>query len=148
MKIIITGLPGTGKTSIAKELSRKLKIPLYDIKKFTKAKEVDIDLLKSKTKKILTKEDWILEGHLFCEYKINSDFVFLLKKEEKELREIYKKRKYSPEKIEENLFCNDIDYFDKKLSKYYKKIYILKTTKEIKENLGKIIKIIGKTYNK
>ncbi|MDD4983213.1 MAG: AAA family ATPase [Candidatus ainarchaeum sp.] len=145
MRILITGVPGTGKTTIAKELSNELKIPLYDIKKFTKAKDVDIASLKRKTEKELKgKKDWILEGHIFCEYKTNANFVFLFDTSETKLREIYKKRKYLPVKIEENIFCKNINYFEKKLGKFYKKIYTLETEKDIKKNICKIKKILQK----
>jgi len=141
MRILITGVPGTGKTTIAKELSKELKIPLYDIKKFTKAKDVDIASLKKKTEKELNnKKDWILEGHIFCEYKTNADFIFLFDTTEIKLREIYKKRKYLPEKIEENIFCKNINYFEKKLKKFYKKIYKLETNKDVKKNIKEIKK--------
>ncbi len=149
MQIIITGLPGTGKTTIAKELEKILKSPLYTVKSFTKAKEVDISSLKKKTEKELNNKDsWILEGHIFCEYKIKSDFIFLLTRQEKELRLLYKKRKYSPEKIEENLFCKEINYFEKKLNKFYKTVYTIEVSENIKENIKKIIRIIGKANNK
>lgn len=148
MRIVITGLPGTGKTTIAKKLASELKIPLYNIKHFTKAKNVDIELLKKKTtKELKNKKSWILEGHLFCEYKIPADYFFLLRRSEKELREIYKKRKYPPEKIEENIFCGKIHYFEKKL-KNQKNVYIIDMEKEEKRNIRKIKKILGQSLAK
>jgi len=140
----VTGLPGTGKTTIGKELSSFLKIQLYQINDFTKSKNVDIAVLKRKTEKILSKKkDWILEGHLFCEYKITADYIFLLTKTERALREIYKKRKYPTEKIEENIFCKSINYFEKKL-KNYKNLHIIEMEKDEKKNVRKIKKILQK----
>jgi len=124
MRILITGVPGTGKTTIAKELSKELKIQVYNIKKFTKAKNVNITSLKQRTKKeFKDKKDWILEGHIFCEYKTNANFVFLFDLSEIKLREIYKKRKYLPVKIE---------------------VYKLETSKDIKKNIKEIKRILQK----
>ena len=40
MRIVITGTPGTGKSTISKLLSKKFGVPLVDIKKIVSAKKL------------------------------------------------------------------------------------------------------------
>ncbi len=85
-KIRIIGTSGSGKTFLAKNLSKKLKLPHYDlddiywIKKFTK--KTSKKLRKEKADKLANKKKWIIEG-IFGSWTINSlkkaDLVIWLK---------------------------------------------------------------------
>ena len=69
MKIHIFGGPGSGKTTLATNLSRELNIPHYDLDYF-RYKEEDIDytqyeeedVCEKKLKKVISKKSWITEG--------------------------------------------------------------------------------------
>ncbi|MDD5499603.1 MAG: AAA family ATPase, partial [Candidatus Nanoarchaeia archaeon] len=74
MKILITGTPGSGKTSMAKELSKLLKLPYIDVKKIIKNNPETIDkkefgelIINDKLKKVLSKNlpnSCVFETHL------------------------------------------------------------------------------------
>ena len=143
VKVILTGTPGTGKTIIAKELSKELEIELLDVKRLiekTKAykksehgeKEVLLPKFRNALKKELRKrKDWITESHLLCEIKLEADFIFVLRCGKKELEKRLKKRKYKKKKIEDNLMVELLDYCYVKSRKNLKgKLYELDTSKK------------------
>jgi adenylate kinase len=153
MKIIITGTPGTGKTSIAKKLSELLKLKAINEKDFAlqtktgKRKkgtvEVDTNLFQKKMNEFLkNKKDAIIEGHLLCEMKIKADFVFLLRTKRAILEKRLKKKKYNEVKIQDNLFCEETGYCKKKCLKNYSKVIEIKNEKTLNTCIQKIIKEI------
>ena len=83
MRIVITGTPGTGKSSVARLLSERLGIPLIDIKAVARkagivsaSHEVDIPRLSRSLAFLGRKKDFIAEGHLACEVKLPADWKF------------------------------------------------------------------------
>jgi len=122
VKVIITGTPGTGKSTIAEKLSEDISVEILDIKKLIRKikayrtngngeKEVIIPKFRNALKKELkNKKDWIIESHLLCEIKLNSDFVFVFRCKKNELEKRLKKRKYNKKKIEDNLMVELLDY--------------------------------------
>ena len=111
---IITGNPGTGKHTIAKQISRKLNLEVIDINKvaieegvFKKNNGIlDVDV--NKLKKIINRidsENSVLVGHL-APYVIspkNVEIAIVLRKNPYKLQSVYKKRKYTAKKALENL---------------------------------------------
>ncbi len=133
MKIIITGTPGTGKTSTAKKIAGKMKLKLVNEKSFAlktktgkkKGKETEVDLKKFRKKmnEFLKKEkNVVLEGHLLCEIKLNADYVFVLRTKPELLEKRLRKRNYSEIKILDNVFCEKTNYCGKKAGKNYVKV--------------------------
>ena len=120
MKILITGAPGTGKTSISKILSQLMKIQYFDIKKIINSHPEVVERIECKEKiinpllkKILAKElpkDYIIDTHLI-EYAPKTDVTVILRCNPIILRKRLEKRKYSKKKIRENLEVEVIDYF-------------------------------------
>ena len=120
MIIAISGSVGSGKTTIADCLGKKLNISvvhLNDLAHEHKIQEVpEIEtfdfnlnsLLDDACKLIQNKREenkaLILEGHFahFIDFKL-VDFLFVVNRDLKELREVYEQRKYNEKKIEENL---------------------------------------------
>ncbi len=128
MLIILTGVPGTGKTSLSL-IFKKMKYKVISINEFVKKKRlfkkengeyiVDIKNLDKKltyeVKKLAKKNNNILiEGHLACELKkINSlhpDLCIILRRKPLLLKKILEKRKYKERKVKDNLECELIDY--------------------------------------
>lgn len=61
MKIVIVGFPGSGKTSVAKFISRFLEIPHIESSLYF-SEGLDV---RERVAEEIKKEHWILEGHLF-----------------------------------------------------------------------------------
>lgn len=138
LRILITGTPGIGKTSLAKGLGEMLKCPVLNEKQFayenkigewnTELNELEIDL--GKLKKALEKEikkhkRIVIEGHLLCEMKLNVDYAILLKVHPEILEMRLEARGYNPEKVQDNVFCEGIDYCRKHLKRNCKKQKII-----------------------
>jgi adenylate kinase len=128
MRIIITGSPGTGKTIIAKNLAKKLAIPLIDIKKIVNKKklagkrhEVDLKRLASVLSFLKDKKDFVAEGHLACEMKLPADFIFVLRTNPKTLKARLVKRRYAKRKLDENLMAEMLDYCTQRSENVYRK---------------------------
>ena len=114
MAIIITGNPGVGKHTIAKNVSKILKYKIFDINKIAlesgvyekkdDSNDVDVIKLKNILKNKINKKS-IVVGHL-APYVLTKKQVtkaIILRKNPYHLLPVYKKRKYSTKKIAENL---------------------------------------------
>jgi len=111
---VITGNPGVGKHTVAKQIAKKLNLDLIDINKvaiengiFVRGKEtldVDTKALQKILDKKITNHSLIV-GHL-APYVIPRNKVkmaIVLRKSPYKLISVYKKRKYSKQKTLENL---------------------------------------------
>jgi len=154
MKLLITGSPGTGKTAIAKKLGRSLKCTVINEKDFALEKglgkwghdsnELEIPLgkiAKELNKKMEKEKSVILEGHVLCECKLKVDAVIVLRVHPEILEARLEARGYKAEKIQDNVFCEGIDYCKKKALKSYgkKKLAEVSNEKGIKETLNTIV---------
>ena len=114
MSLVITGNPGVGKHTIADEILKTDDYDMLDINKIAIKSnhvekdeigiEVDVVNLKKHIKKMITKRSLIV-GHL-APYVVNKsdiDLVIVLRKNPYKLAETYELRRYSKEKIKENL---------------------------------------------
>ena len=152
--IILTGSPGTGKTTIAKLLSKKLKYKYIDVNKLIKEKklkekyikkldtyEVNTDKLTDELIKIIKKSKGVvIDSHL--SHYIPKKYVNLCivcKCSLKELKKRLEKRKYSKIKVNENL---DSEIFDVCFIEAKEKKHNIITVDTTVEKLNKIIKAI------
>lgn len=116
MRIIITGSPGTGKSTLCAMLAKKLGLDIIDLKKhilahkLSKRGEVELKKLSHSLRSLKTRESFILEGHLACEILIPADIIFVLRTNPKVLERRLKKRGYSKNKISENTMAEMLDY--------------------------------------
>lgn len=113
MSIVITGNPGVGKHTIAKEISKYLKLPINDINSiardaglFEKNENTnDVDVLE--LEKIIKEKIFspsLIVGHL-APYVLSSvkvKIVIVLRRNPYDLITVYKKREYTEEKTREN----------------------------------------------
>lgn len=155
MRIVVTGSPGAGKTSLAKALGRKLKCRVLNEKDFAlekgigkwdkKAEELVIPLHEFAValNELLEKEkNIIVEGHLLCELKLRADLAILVKVEPEELEQRLRKRGYGEEKVQDNVFCEANDYCKKHLERNFpaEKMLEVQSGRNLKETLDKVIK--------
>lgn len=161
--IIVTGTPGTGKTTLAKELAKKLEYLCvdvndiikkydisegYDIKRKTKIidiKKLNIALIKEinyykqlTQNKINNKNNngengLVIDSHL-SQYlpKRYVDLCIVTKCSLKELESRLRKKKYSREKIRENLDAEIFDVCLNEAKEQKHKVIVEDTTKNIK----------------
>jgi adenylate kinase len=122
MRIIITGTPGTGKTSISKELSCALGCKLICVNDLVKKERLysgkengeyiaDFGKLRKRlSKEMKINKNIILESHLLCDLLLPADLVIVFRCEPKELERRLKKRGYGQKKVNENVMSEILDY--------------------------------------
>jgi adenylate kinase len=155
MKLILTGSPGTGKTTIAKRLAKKLDCVVVNEKDLALEKGIgkwdhaDSELViplgalkKAASAELKKHKKIILEGHILCEVKLPVDAVILLRAHPELLEARLDHRGYKAEKIQDNVFCEGIDYCKKHALRKYglKRIIEVRNEKGIKETLSNILK--------
>jgi adenylate kinase len=127
MRIIITGTPGTGKSTIAAMLAEEMGLELVGIANVVRktmrlgpTHEVDLKRLGKVLAFLSKKKDYVVEGHLACELRLPADFIFVLRTEPKMLKKRMRARGYGKNKIEENLMAEMLDYCTQRVAAEYK----------------------------
>ena len=136
--LVITGTPGSGKTTLAEALHRRLKnsnmISVNSLileKKFFISREKDGTLIADMGKlgrhlrqeARNTKGMLILEGHLLCEIGIPGATAIVIREHLNTLEKRLLKRGYQWSKIRDNLISEAIDYSGSTARMNYKKVY-------------------------
>lgn len=142
--IIVTGTPATGKTKIAKLISKKYKLKYVDVGKLVKDNKVydkydkklrtyivDVKKLNKSLMNLIKKEkNLVLDSHLthYLDKKY-VDLCIVTKCDIKVLKKRLEKKKYPKEKIRENLDSEILDVcLVESLEKGYK-VKVIDTTK-------------------
>ncbi|MGB7968946.1 MAG: adenylate kinase family protein [Methanobacterium sp.] len=124
--VIITGTPGTGKTTVSKIVSKTLNTPLIALNELIIDKHlynghddekgykiVDMEALSSEINLILdsTDKQLIIEGHLAHDLGVDEkvDTVIVLRARPSVLRDRLKKREWPDSKIQENVEAEALD---------------------------------------
>ncbi len=124
MAIVITGTPGTGKSTYAKKLGQELDLPVINITELLKERGLDtewddkrncflidvVELGKILDELIHHDPDFILEGHL-AHYlpPEHAERVIVTKCSLPELKKRLEERGYDAQKVRENLDCEIFD---------------------------------------
>lgn len=155
--IIVTGSVGSGKTTLAKKLAKKLDCKYIDVNdviqknklsssydKKRKCRIIDTKKLNKTLIKIIkdSKSSLIIDSHL-SHYlpKKYVNLCIVTKCNLKLLNKRLKKRRYNKEKIKENLECEIMDICLNEAKELKHKILVINTTKGINiSNLSKQIK--------
>ncbi len=136
MRLLITGTPCTGKSTLGLELSQLLGCPFvrvndvvdqlgcFKLDKKEGTKIVDLKILEKNLKKILlnfgrkagrgknggNNKNIVVEGHLLCDVKLPCEKMVVLRCDPVLLEKRMQKRKWSKAKISENLLAETLDY--------------------------------------
>lgn len=166
ISILLTGVPGTGKSTVARLLAQKNGASLVDITKLVEvlrlyayvdeedgAKVVKLAELQDElSTAIKAEKNVIVEGHLGCEMKLPVAKVVVLRCEPRELRARMAGRNYPDKKIAANALSEALDYCVVNAEKHYGKgkVWEVDTTgKTQKKTLAEVEKILlGKTKRK
>ncbi len=144
--IVIGGVPGTGKTSVANALGKMLKLKVVHLSELAKNIAVEFskewDAFIVDINKVNVKGNVILEGHLTCEKRFD-DKIFVLRTNPDVLEKRLKERNYSKNKIEENVMAEMLDYCSQRAGLFYDKVYEIDTSnRNAKETAQKLINIL------
>lgn len=163
MKVIcVTGTPGTGKTTIAKKLSAKLRFHYIDVNRLIMEKKLGEGYDKKRATTIVDAEKlnrellaeisrlkksgkWagaVIDSHL-SHYmpKKHVNFCIVAKCDVKELNKRLKKKKFSKKKILENLQAEIFDVCHNEALEMKHKVIVINTTKGF--NISDVVKQLG-----
>jgi len=158
--IVITGVPGTGKSTLAKELSKYINAKVINIGEYAKKKRYVLEYDEAFQTYIVDEEKTIKDLVRYIKenpgnYIIEGTFSHLLPKEIVDLYIVLKadpnllykrlsQRKYPYHKIFENIWAQNLEIIEDELESENKKYIVIDTTnrslKEIVEEIMKILK--------
>lgn len=124
--LVITGVPGTGKTSFSNQLAKRISSAevihvteivnrkrLFTSRSRDAAKIVDMSRLRAELERMIrrsSKKNIILESHLLCDIKIKNASALVLREHLDVLAKRMRARRYPVQKIKANIVSEATDY--------------------------------------
>ena len=133
--IVVTGVPGTGKTTLSALLAEKLGARLIKVNEIVREERLfssyaddgamiaDMRRLKSRLVMLLKENGEgrvVIEGHLLCDMRIDGAVAIVLREHLRVLRKRLSARGYAPGKIRDNLLSEAIDYCGESAGRNYR----------------------------
>ncbi len=149
MIIAFSGTPGTGKHTVAKIVSKIIGYKVIDLGKILKngkkEREISLSQLNSAFRSVIKDNSIVVShmSHLINSSKINLVIVF--RTQPLILAKRLKKRGYSKSKIYDNVMFEAIDGTYLEAIETKKKVFQVNNSKNVKETVDKVIKIINGT---
>jgi len=157
MIIAITGTPGTGKTEVAKALSKRLKWPYFSLNQIAEkrnlykgydkermVKIVDIDRLREEVNELASESaNMIIEAHYA--HDMPCDVVIVLRTDPDVLRKRMLAKGFHTEKIAENMEAEMMQVIWDEAVAAHRNVYEIDTTKKTPEEAAKEIETIAKS---
>jgi len=141
--LILTGTPGTGKSTAAKKLHDKHGFAVFGVNDFVEKGDALEDVSVKIKNAIKGKGGAVIEGH-FSHLLGMKGLCIVLRTHPRELERRLKKKKYSEKKIRENLEAEALDVCLIESVQRYKAVYEIDTTHlSPEETAAKIIEITG-----
>ncbi len=151
--IVLTGVPGTGKTSVAAGLGR-LGFRVVDLNGLARScglvlshddtddsDVIDVKALGKAASAIapLLGQDVVFEGHLGCEFRLAGAVAIVLRADPAQIRQRLSKRGYSKSKISKNAMSEMLDYCTVRAKAHYRKVVELDTTSSSPDEIAQEI---------
>lgn len=152
-KIVITGVPGTGKSTVASEIGERLNREVLHINsEFIKEKDMligidrkagSVEVNMEKLKDYVMGFDGVLESHLLCEFNLPDSIVISLRCEPETLKKRLSSRGYSEKKIRDNLESEALGYCTQLSESNYESVYEVETgSRSIEDTVEKCLDVI------
>ncbi|MFH1448645.1 MAG: adenylate kinase family protein [Candidatus Micrarchaeota archaeon] len=155
MVLLITGTPGTGKSTLAAAISLKVGWEHLDANAIVEEKKlwsrveqgariVDMGKLSRALAPLIKKNrDVVIEGHLLCDIELKSDYIVVLRTNPHTLRKRLTGRGYSKEKVDENVLAEALDYCTIESESRYPTVYEVDTTDSKTKSLRHLMQIFN-----
>ncbi len=152
----ITGVPGVGKTTVARLISIELGLPLLELGEFAKQFKVDeykdsavVDMYRLEHELcdnvLPNQKDIIIESHLLCNLSLPLDAVFVLRLHPDELKKRLMSRGWDPDKVSVNVEAELLDYCLINAEENYDNVFQIDTTgKSPKQVVDQIINVLNR----
>jgi adenylate kinase len=140
--VVITGTPGTGKSTVADLLGKCLKLGVIHCDRafieknnlYSDEENGSLVVEIEKLERLLRKEkDRVVESHILCDIKLPADFCFVLRTSPEKLEKRLSSRKWDEGKIGENVEVEALDYCLIRAKDNYIKVVQVDTTERAAE---------------
>ncbi len=115
--IVVTGTPGTGKTTIARLLAAELGLPFISVNTLIRAKKLHTGMDQGSLvvdMRALARElrgfKGVVEGHVLCDLKLPADRVVVLRASPRSIARRLGPRNYPKQKLQDNIDSEALDY--------------------------------------